>query len=84
MGHVKSGWASGWICSRRRRSSRGAVMNWRCGGRRCRGSALTRNIDSTPTKGAPRWQNFFEVVHNSSSTISCSGPTTPPVAHPVP
>src|SRR3989441_5739157 len=51
-------------------------MSWRGGGRSCRGFGSTRNIDSRPTRGAPRWQTSSEGARSSSSTTSCSGPTT--------
>ncbi len=75
---MKNGSPRGLSCSRRRRSSRGAVTSWRGGGRNCRGFGSTRRIDSRPTRGAPRWQTFSKGARNSSSTTSCSGPTTLP------
>jgi len=36
----------------------------------------TKNTDSRPMKGAPRWQTFSEDVRSSSSTTSCSDPIT--------
>ena len=46
------------------------------------GARSTRRIDSTPTRGARRWQISSADARSSSSTTSCSGPTTRPDARP--
>jgi len=44
--------------------------------RSCRGSGSTRNTNSRPTRGAPRWQICSAGARSSSSITTCSGLTT--------
>src|ERR1051326_3738176 len=48
----------------------------RGGGRLSGGSGSTSRIDSTPTRGAPRWRTSSGGARSSSSTTTCSGPST--------
>jgi predicted dithiol-disulfide oxidoreductase (DUF899 family) len=51
-------------------------------GRSCPGSGSTRTTASRPARGRRRWPACSGDARSCSSTTSCSGPATPPVARP--